>query len=67
MRATEYPLVVKRIDPVPEHHESHTGPYGVEMPLDWTFHVSVIEVTVKANGDAPLRKEDKGVAEEHHR
>ena len=30
---------VTTYETVPEHDESHAGPYGVEMPPDWEFVV----------------------------
>lgn len=33
-------------DPLPEHDESHVGPYGVEAPLEWDFVMTVTEVSV---------------------
>jgi hypothetical protein len=37
---------------MPEHDESHVGPYGVEVPLQWDFVVKVTEVTVAVKVDA---------------
>ncbi|KAF9693394.1 hypothetical protein EKO04_008680 [Ascochyta lentis] len=42
---------VKVSDPLPQHDESHAGPYGVETPLDWDFLVTVTEVTVVVEMD----------------
>lgn len=28
-------IIASPFDPLPQHEESHAGPYGVEMPLDW--------------------------------
>ena len=40
---------------MPEHDESHVGPYGVEVPLHWDFVVKVAEVTVPVKVDAKRR------------
>ncbi|KAF2622310.1 hypothetical protein BU25DRAFT_425891 [Macroventuria anomochaeta] len=42
---------VKLFEPLPEHDESHVGPYGVEAPLHWEFVITVTEVTVTVNMD----------------
>ena len=34
------------LEPLPEHNESHAGPYGVEAPLRWDFVVKVTDITV---------------------
>jgi hypothetical protein len=39
------------LEPLPEHDESHVGPYGVEAPLHWNLLVKVTEVTVAVNTD----------------
>ena len=60
MRADEK-LLAMTFEPVPEHHEAHTGPYGVEMPPDWEFVVvSVTEVTVEVANSGEVEERGKG-------
>ena len=33
-------------DKLPHHDEFHAGPYGVEVPPDWSFAASVAEGSV---------------------
>jgi hypothetical protein len=54
---------VSPFEPVPEHHEWHIGPYGVEQPLDYTPSANVTEVTVEMSsgdggGGSEQRKSD---------
>lgn len=49
---------------VPDHHESHTGPYGVEMPPDWSFVVTVTEVTVEMKSEPEMQKVEEFIAKE---
>lgn len=39
-------MIASPFDPIPTHEDSHAGPYGVEVPPDWSYVVSVTEVTV---------------------
>lgn len=45
-------IPVAAFEPLPEHNESHVGPYGVEVPLHGDFVVKVTEVTVAEKVDA---------------
>ena len=38
-------------EPLPEHDDSHAGPYGVEAPLHWDLVVKMTEVTVAVKVD----------------
>jgi hypothetical protein len=49
---------VPTYDTLPEHHEAHVGPYGLEMPPNFSFVVTVIEVSVTEN-DAAATRPDK--------
>lgn len=54
--------------PLPEHQESHAGPYGVEAPPHWDFVVTVSEVTVAVKVEDKERndhKPDNGDGEGH--
>ncbi|KAF1926998.1 uncharacterized protein M421DRAFT_93572 [Didymella exigua CBS 183.55] len=42
---------IATFEPLPEHNESHVGPYGVEVPLHWDFVVKVTEFTVAVKVD----------------
>lgn len=46
-------MLVSMFEPLPEHDESHAGPYGVEVPLHWDFVVEATKVTtaVRAGPD----------------
>ncbi|KAF2027055.1 hypothetical protein EK21DRAFT_115175 [Setomelanomma holmii] len=67
IQATQWPSSAKvnNIDPVPEHHDSHAGPYGVEMPLEWSFHVTVTDVVVEVKGVLEAQKESLGGEKEY--
>jgi hypothetical protein len=43
---------VTTLEAVHEHHGSSAGPYGLEMPPDWSYVVTVTEVTVEIKGDS---------------
>jgi hypothetical protein len=47
---TDLSLPATTFETVPGHHESHAGPYGVEMTPDWSFVITVTEVTIEAKG-----------------
>jgi hypothetical protein len=34
-----------------KHHDVHAGPYGVEMPMDFTVFMRVVEVSVEVEID----------------
>ncbi|KAF3052385.1 hypothetical protein E8E11_011343 [Didymella keratinophila] len=51
-RAARTDSTFATFEPLPEHDESHVGPYGVETPLHWDFVVKVTEVTVAVKIDA---------------
>lgn len=53
------PAVVPATDILPEHHEAHVGPYGVEMPPNFSFVVTVIEVSVSESGAAASGTDEK--------
>lgn len=50
-------------DTLPEHDEAHVGPYGVEMPPNFSFVVTVIEFSVGEN-DAAATGSDKDKSRE---
>lgn len=56
-------MLVSPFDPIPPHEESHVGPYGVEVPPDWSYVVSLTEVTVNLNvkpdSDVKAKKEER--------
>ncbi|KAJ4364464.1 Chromosome transmission fidelity protein 18 [Neocucurbitaria cava] len=41
------------------HDDSHAGPYGVEMPSDWAFVVTVTEVNAAVKADVEREMRDK--------
>ncbi|KAJ8111870.1 hypothetical protein OPT61_g5640 [Boeremia exigua] len=41
---------VLEAETLPEHVESHAGPYGVEMPLQWEFIVTVTQRSPEVEG-----------------
>jgi hypothetical protein len=47
-------VLVAVFEPLPEHDESHVGPYGVEAPLHWDFVVKVTEVIVIVKVDTEM-------------
>lgn len=38
-------------EPLPDHTESHAGPYGVEVPLQWEYIVTVAHIKIVAEAD----------------
>jgi hypothetical protein len=53
---------VTTFESVPKHHEAHAGPYGVEMPPDWSFAITVTEVTIEVGGGAQPNKGEEGAS-----
>jgi hypothetical protein len=47
---------------MPEHHEAHAGPYGVEMPPDWSFAITITEVTIEVGGGAQPNEGEVGTS-----
>jgi hypothetical protein len=54
------PFVESTFERVPEHHESHMGPYGVEMPPDWNFVVAKPEDEVDLEDGAQYDHAENG-------
>lgn len=52
MRCQTKDALVAGFEPLPEHEESHTGPYGVEAPLQWEFVVTTNKVTLSVKEDS---------------
>lgn len=44
-------VAVTEVETIPHHDDAHAGPYGVEVPVDWSFVVSVTDVTVSVTTD----------------
>ncbi|KAH7359804.1 hypothetical protein BKA66DRAFT_445134 [Pyrenochaeta sp. MPI-SDFR-AT-0127] len=53
---------VPSYDPLPQHEESHVGPYGVETPPDWTYidGVAGIRDDEAADVGKKVHVEDRG-------
>lgn len=55
-------VAFSKADPLPEHDEAQAGPYGVEMPPDFSSVVTVIEFTTSEHNADPAGSE-KGKSE----
>lgn len=59
---SESQVTASEADSLPEHDETHAGPYGVEMPPNFSFIVTVNEFIASEHND-DLAGSEKGKSE----
>jgi hypothetical protein len=61
MDRTNQDRIAATSQPLPEHHDLHVGPYGVEMP-DSSLFVTVTEVTAVMEKAPETTKLDENIS-----